>query len=152
MRLALGFAGPAFVALLAGASLVMQSALNSQLRSALNSPVRAGLISYVGGTITMLLIALAMRESWSYASDLPRVSWWLLTGGFFGAAYIVAIIVLIPRVGAATVFALIVTGQMLASLVFDQFGVFGITQRSIDLTRVAGALLLIAGVVLIRRP
>ena len=50
-----------------------------------------------------------------------------------------------------TLFAAIVTGQMFASLAFDQFGWFGLTPRPIDLTRVLGAVLLVGGVVLIRR-
>jgi bacterial/archaeal transporter family-2 protein len=152
MRIDWTFLGPALVAVGAGASFVMQSALNAELRTVLGSPIRASFISYAGGTLTMLVVALATRESWTYVHDFLRGSWWLWTGGFFGAIYVVVSILLLPRLGAATVFALLVTGQMAASLLFDQFGVFGLTQRSVDLTRVLGALLLIGGVVLMRRP
>jgi transporter family-2 protein len=41
---------------------------------------------------------------------------------------------------------------MLASLLFDQFGLFGLAARSIDATRVLGVVLIIGGVILIRRP
>jgi transporter family-2 protein len=81
---------------------------------------------------------------------VARSSWWLWTGGFFGAVYIVVAIALLPRLGAATVVALIVAGQMLASLAFDHFGLLGLTPHPVSLPRLAGALLLIAGVVLIR--
>jgi transporter family-2 protein len=151
MRFGWGFLVPALVAIGAGGSFVMQSALNAQLRTVLGSPVRASFVSYLGGTLTMVLVALVTRESWAYVSDFARGSWWLWTGGFFGAIYVIVSIVLLPRLGAATVFACIVTGQMIASLLFDQYGLFGLTQRSIDATRVVGALLLVAGVVLIRR-
>ena len=53
--------------------------------------------------------------------------------------------------GAATFFALLITGQMLASVLFDQFGLLGLAQRSIDLPRLVGIALLVGGVVLIRR-
>jgi transporter family-2 protein len=57
---------------------------------------------------------------------------------------------MIPRLGAATVLALIVVGQMLGSLTLDHFGILGIPQHPVNPTRLAGAGLLIAGVVLIR--
>jgi transporter family-2 protein len=151
MRIGLGFLIPALIAVGAGVSFVMQSAVNAQLRTVLASPVRASFISYLGGTLVMAVIALALRESWSYASDFTHSSWLLWTGGFFGAIYVIVSIVLLPRLGAATVFACLVTGQMIGSLLFDQYGLFGLTQRSIDPTRIAGAVLLVAGVVLIRR-
>jgi transporter family-2 protein len=65
--------------------------------------------------------------------------------------YVVIIIVLLPRLGTATVIALFVLGQMIASLAFDNFGVFGVPKHPADMTRIAGALLLVAGVFLIRR-
>jgi transporter family-2 protein len=151
MRIAWSFLGPALLAVGAGARFVTQSALNAQLRVVLNSPVRASFVSYAGGTLAMVIVALAMRESWAYVHDFSRSSWWLWTGGFFGAIYVVISIVLLPRIGAATLFAAIVTGQMVASLAFDQWGLFGLAPRAVDLSRVLGALLLVAGVVLIRR-
>jgi len=39
---------------------------------------------------------------------------------------------------------------MLGSIVFDHYGLFGLMQHPIDLSRLTGALLLIFGVVLIR--
>lgn len=152
MRIGGAFLVPAFVAISAGVSFITQSALNAQLRVVLDSPIRAGFVSYAGGTIVMALVALAQRESWAYVHDFTRSQWLLWTGGLFGSVYVIVAIVLLPRLGAATVFALLVSGQMLGSLVFDQFGLFSLAQRSIDVTRVVGALFLVLGVILIRRP
>lgn len=152
MRNGWGFIVLAFFGVGAGVSFITQSVLNAQLRVVLGSPIRSGFVSYAGGTIVMALIALGTRESWAYAHDFVRNQWLLWTGGFFGSIYVIVAIVLLPRLGAATVFALLVSGQMLGSLFFDQFGLFGLAHRSIDLSRVAGALLLVVGVILIRRP
>jgi transporter family-2 protein len=57
----------------------------------------------------------------------------------------------VPQLGAATFIALLITGQMLASVTSDHFGWMGLAQRSIDLPRLIGVALLIGGVVLIRR-
>jgi len=120
------------------------------LRGCLGSASWAAFISYLGGGITMLVILLVMREPWLSSASVARSSWWLWTGGFFGAIYIVVAVVLLPRLGAATVVALIVTGQMLSSLAFDQFGLLGIIQHPVSILRLAGALLLVAGVILIQ--
>jgi transporter family-2 protein len=81
---------------------------------------------------------------------LQRSHWISWSGGFFGAVYIAISILLIPRLGAAMVIALIVAGQMLGSLAFDHFGILGLPVHSLTLTRLAGAALLVTGVVLIR--
>ena len=57
---------------------------------------------------------------------------------------------LIPRLGAATVLALLIAGQLLSAIAFDHFGLFGLERHPIDLGRMAGAALLIGGVLLIR--
>jgi transporter family-2 protein len=53
---------------------------------------------------------------------VAKSSAWSWTGGVFGTIYIVVSILLLPHLGAATVVALLVTGQMLGSLVFDHYG------------------------------
>ncbi len=57
---------------------------------------------------------------------------------------------MVPRLGAATVIALIVVGQMLGSLAFDHFGLLNIPQHGVNPVRLTGAAFLILGVVLIR--
>lgn len=138
------------VAISAGVSLVVQVALNSKLRLGLNSWSWAGFVSYLGGTLTMLAVLLVQRPAWPVAAARAALPWSAWTGGFFGAVYIVFAIVLIPRLGAAALVALVVAGQMLASLLFDQWGLLGLPQHSASPARIVGATLLIAGVVLVR--
>ena len=138
------------VAFGAGLSAVFQTALNGNLRLEIGSPWWAGIISYLGGTIAMLAMVLAMREPMLTGADVQRshiLSW---TGGIFGAIYIAASILLLPRLGAATLIALLVAGQMFGSLVFDHFGLFGVPVHPLNALRLSGAALLIAGVILIR--
>jgi len=74
----------------------------------------------------------------------------LCAGGLFGAMFVATAIFMVPRLGAATVLALIVVGQMLGSLTLDQFGIVGIPQHSISPIRLIGAAFLILGVLLVR--
>jgi bacterial/archaeal transporter family-2 protein len=134
----------------AGFSLVFQQAINANLRAEIGSPLWAGFVSYLGGTLTMLLVAMLLREPLPSVQELQRSHWISWSGGFFGAVYIGISILLIPRLGAAMVIALIVAGQMLGSLAFDHFGILGLPVHSLTLTRLAGATLLVTGVVLIR--
>jgi transporter family-2 protein len=98
----------------------------------------------------MLAAALAVHHSFPTAGMLGRshaMSW---TGGIFGAIYIAISILLVPRLGAATVIALLVAGQMTGSLVFDHFGLFGLPVHPITAPRAIGAVLLLLGAILVR--
>ena len=134
----------------AGVSVVVQQVLVANLRVSLGSAPWAAFISYVGGTLTMLLILLLMREPWVSMAGVAKSSWLSWAAGVFGVIYIVLAILLIPKLGAATVVALIVAGQLLASLVFDHFGLFGLPRQPADAYRILGAAMLLGGVVLIR--
>ena len=83
-------------------------------------------------------------------ADLHRTNGWAWTGGFFGTVYIAISIFLVPRLGAGFFVALLVAAQMVASIAFDHFGALGLSEHPIDVPRLLGAVLLIAGVVLIR--
>jgi transporter family-2 protein len=138
------------LALAAGVSFVCQQAVNANLRAEIGSAWWAGFVSYLGGTLVMLIVALALREPFVWSSPIGQGRWLPWTGGIFGAIYIAVSIFLLPRFGAATVIGLIVAGQMLGSLAFDHFGLFGLQIHLISPARVFGAMLLVTGVVLIR--
>lgn len=134
----------------AGVSVALQQVLNANLRTDLGSPWWAGFVSYVVGMLAMLAVAL-LAPGPRLAEAVGGVgSWVTWTGGLFGALFIGTAILMVPRLGAATVLALIVVGQMLGSLAFDHVGLLGLPQQPISPTRLAGAASLILGVVLIR--
>ena len=140
----------AVAAIFAGACVVVQQALNATLRSELGSAFWAAFISYAVGMLTLLFVLVTIREPWLAFSTIAKSSLPSWIGGVFGTVYIVSSIMLLPRLGAMTVVALLITGQMLASVVFDHFGLFGLAQRPIDVYRAGGAVLLILGVLLVR--
>ena len=140
--------GPIIVALAAGVSLLVQIVLNARLRTGLAAWSWAALVSYLGGTLAVATMLLIQRAPWP--SIRCHVPWWAWAGGLFGALYLVLAIISVPRLGAASTVALVVTGQMLASLVFDHFGLLGLVPQTASATRVLGAALLVASVVLMR--
>ena len=146
-----GLALPVLLAIAAGVSIVVQQVLNSNLRTALNSAAWSGFMSYFVGVVCMALLALALRDPLPAVGVAARIPWWAWSGGLFGAIFIGLAILLVPHLGAATFIALLVTGQMLASVAFDHFGWLGLAQRPMDVPRLIGVALLIGGVILIRR-
>lgn len=139
-----------FLAAAAGVSIVVQQVLNAKLRAEIDSAAWSGFTSYLVGLICMALLAMVVGDPVPTGA-VARIPWWSWSGGLFGAIFIALAILLVPKLGAATFIALLITGQMLASVTMDHFGWLGLAQREIDLPRVIGVLLLIGGVVLIRR-
>ena len=146
----IGIAWLTIMGVAAGASVVVQQALIANLRETLGSPLWAALISYIGGTLAMIALILINRERWPAENITGGGPWLPWISGVFGVFYIIIAISLMPKLGAATVLALLVAGQMLASILFDHFGIMGLPQQSADLTRIIGGLLLVGGVILIR--
>lgn len=134
----------------AGVSLALQQVLNARLRGELASPWWAGVVSYAVGTLVMLAAVAAFGSPRPTGATLTRVPWPAWTGGVFGAIFVATAILTVPRLGAATVLALVVVGQMLGALAFDRIGLLGLTPHPLTALRLTGAMLLVLGVVLVR--
>jgi bacterial/archaeal transporter family-2 protein len=139
------------LAVAAGVLLPVQAGINAQLRSAVGSPLSAALVSFLVGTAGLAAAAVLFRESFPLRGAWVATPWWYWVGGLIGALYVVATIVLAPRLGAATMIAAIVAGQMVASLLLDQYGVLGFPVHPISAPRMLGAALVIGGVILVQR-
>ena len=139
------------LALLVGIVLPVQAGINAQLRIGVGHPMLAAFISFAVGTVALLGLNIVMRVPFPSGDAAARMPWWYWCGGLLGAAYIYLAVILAPRLGAATLVAVIVAGQMVASLVLDQFGLVGYPQQSLTPTRFVGALLVIGGVFLVQR-
>ena len=145
-----GIAAAMALTVVAGVGLVVQQILNADLRVSLGSAAWAGFISYIGGTLCMIVLILVMRDGVPSAAAIARSNWFSWVGGFFGAVFIAMGIFFIQRLGAATFIALLIAGQMLGSLLLDHYGALGLPQHPADATRLIGAALLVGGVILIR--
>ena len=138
------------LAALAGVAIATQQVFNGGLRQAIGSVWWAGLVSYLGGTAFMVAALLVTRDAIPAAASLRQVTPIHWTGGVLGGVYIILSLFALPRLGVALVLALVVVGQMIASLGFDQFRLFGVPQHPVSFVRILGALALVIGVVLIK--
>ena len=81
--------------------------------------------------------------------DAVAAPWTAWVGGLLGAAYAVIVVVLAKELGAATLTALVVTGQLIGSVVLDHYGLLDFDVRAISAGRLAGCGLLLSGTFLI---
>ncbi len=138
-------------AFVAGAALPVQFSINAVLRGFVGGPAVAATISFFGGTLAVIVVALVLRESWPLGEAVARAPGWAWVGGLLGALYVLATIVVIPRLGAATTVGLILAGQVLASIVIDHFGLIRVPVHELNIPRLAGAVLIVIGVALVQR-
>jgi transporter family-2 protein len=139
------------LAILAGAMLPVQTGVNVQLRGLIGHPITAALVSFLVGSAGLAVAAVVARAPLTLGGAWTRSEWWHWSGGLLGAVYIVGTIVLAPRLGAATLVAALVAGQMIMSLVIDQYGWVGFAEHPISPLRLLGAALVVGGVVLVHR-
>lgn len=137
------------VALIGGAALSVQAPINAVLARGAESVLWAGVVSYAVGLGCVVALTLAARVPWP-AATISLVPWWAWTGGLFGAVYVVTAIIAVPRLGAAALVAVVITSQLVATLLLDHFGLLGLPEHGINLWRLLGAAFLVCGVLLIR--
>jgi bacterial/archaeal transporter family-2 protein len=102
-------------------------------------------------TLVLGAAVLLAREGVPALSDVAGAPWWVWPRGLLGVFYLVASIILTPRLGAANTVAFVLAGQVLASMTLDQFGLLNLPVHSISLARLGAAALVIAGVFVVLR-
>ncbi|MGH7976605.1 MAG: DMT family transporter [Limisphaerales bacterium] len=140
------------LALLAGALIPVQAAANAALSKSLqgNVAVSAVILFVVAGVIACAAVLLSGAKIPSL-KQFAAAPTWSYIGGVIVAIYVLTITFLVPRIGVGPAISLIVTGQIMAALIIDQFGLLGALQFSLTTGRIIGAILMITGVFLTTR-
>ena len=141
---------PMLLVLAAGGMISLQAPTNAMLARAGGSPVLAALISFAVGTVVLLGVWLASgsRPRASSFAGLPPYAWF---GGAYGALYVAVAAYAAPKIGLASLITIGIAGQIVMALLLDHVGAFGLPRDPLSIGRIAGALLVVAGVVLVRR-
>ena len=133
-----------------GGLIALQAPINSILGKATGS-LQAAFISFAIGTVVLAVIAAFAKGGFGTMGEATSLSWYYLTGGVLGAAYVTTVLVTVRSLGAGPVVAATVAGQLTASVVVDQFGLLGVERDPISVGKVVGIALLALGVLLIVR-
>ena len=138
------------IGLVAGCLLGTQPSVNGQLGRNLEHPLQASLISFASGTLIILVLSVATGSFPPVFTAPPRAfPWWIWCGGAIGVVLVTSSLILVPRVGSLPWFAAVMTGQTVAALLLDHFGLLGNPRTEASPLRLIGASLLIAGVLVI---
>src|SRR3954469_6978722 len=122
-----------------------QAGVNAQLSHWVQSPVRAAFISFVVGTIALLVLSIAVWKPLPSGPRLADAPWWVWVGGLLGAFYVAGSIITAPRLGASVLIAAVIAGQSLASLLADHCGWVAFRQHHVRQGRAAVMALVLAG-------
>lgn len=134
---------------LGGTAISLQAPINAALARELGGPVPAAAVSFGVGFIVLLAIALVQGQGEAFLK-LPQVPTWTLVGGCLGAWYVLTSIWGVSQLGVLTLIAALILGQMTAAMVIDATGALGVAVREVTPTRIAAAVLVMAGLVLSR--
>lgn len=137
-------------ALLIGCLLAVQASANLQLNKAVGTPYGASTLQlwFAAVLLAVLAVAAGVAGALSGVFDVPA---WYLLGGLASPLYITSGILLFPRMGALAAGGLFVTGQMLASVAVDMFGLFGVPREPVGVGTVAGSVAVLVGITVIIR-
>lgn len=139
------------LAVLAGMAVPIQASLNSRLASSLGSEIPAAVIALGLGCVTLFVFMLVTGVPLTSFAALKTTPVGYMIGGFFGAMFVGSMVYTVPRIGVALSLGLTIGGQMIVALVIDHFGWMGMEQKGFNVWRLVGAILITAGVVLIKR-
>ena len=139
-------------ALACGVVLTTQVATNKQLGEHLHNLYIPAVANMVIGFVATVALTLTLSQDYPTSAMIRSAPWYgWIGGGVLGATYLTGTILLAPRIGAAALIGLVVTGQIVFSVMCDQFAWFGFEQHSANLPRLCGCLLLIGGVALVSK-
>jgi transporter family-2 protein len=140
----------AIMAFAAGAFLPIQAGMNSKLAKTGGSPFHASMTSFAIGVIALIAYILVTSQdvSWKGMRGAPTYAW---AGGLLGAFYVTVIVLAFPKLGPGLTFGLVVAGQLLLSMLMEHYQFMGAQAQPISLGRIAGLLLIVAGVVIMKK-
>ncbi len=139
------------LAISAGAAVSVQAVINGSLGAQLNNPMLAATISFGVGFVVALVLFLFSGGFSQADLNLENISPILFTGGALGVLYVASVLFLVPKIGVGSTIILVITGQLLLSVLIDHFSLLGVTSRALDGPRILGLLLVVAGAYLVIR-
>lgn len=141
--------GLALLTVLIGTLLPVQAGLNAELTKILKHPLLGAFISFTMGALTLAILILFQKTSLGDLRRLTSIPPYYYLGGMMGALFVGSSIFMIPRLGATTMMAAFVTGQLVSSVIVDHNGWFNLPVYQVTTSRIIGIVLLFAGLLLV---
>jgi len=130
-------------AVIGGVTVALQAQMMGLLDKGIGT-LEGVFITYAGGglliTLAMIFMGGGNLGAWQ------SVPWYAYSSGALGLVIVGAIGYSAPRLGLVATFTIIVSSQFVVAALIDHFGVLGATTRPLDLSRLLGMALLLAGI------
>lgn len=123
--------------------------MNGALRQALANPWLASIVSFLPIVAFLAVVFLCQLRPLPTREGMGGMPWWAPLGGLAGAFAVVAGLLFVDKIGAGAFGGLTITANILMSLAVDHFGLFGMETHAINVWRVLGGVLMVAGIALI---
>ncbi|HCW98905.1 MULTISPECIES: DMT family transporter [Pantoea] len=127
------------LAVVGGALLSIQAAINGQLGGKVGVFRCAFLTFALGAVVTALLIFFFAPPQTHTLLDVPK---WQLLGALCGVPYIVIMVLAVQRIGAAVATVAVIFGQLAMSMLIDNFGWLGNAAIAFSPSRLAAVVCL----------
>jgi len=131
------------VAAIGGVTVALQAQMMGLLDETIGT-LEGVFITYVSGGLLIAIPMLFMRGG--NLGAWQGVPWYAYSSGALGLIIVGAIGYSAPRLGLVATFTIIVSAQFVVAALIDHFGVLGAATRPLDLSRLLGISLLLAGI------
>ncbi len=140
------------IGVIAGIASTVQASINTEARRFFRSPfITAGLNFMVAWLCLAAFIIISEHRFFIPVSEVAKNPPWIWLGGVCAIIIVTLNIVCVPKLGAAGNVMILNFGQAVTGLVIDHFALFGADEAQMSMTRLAGAVLVFAGLVLVTR-
>jgi transporter family-2 protein len=136
------------LAFIGGAMTAFQPLINSKLTQHLTSPIWGSFVSFVVGTVALLILGLIISGGKFMQVDMDGVKWWMWTGGLLGAVFVTVAIYVVPYMGVAAMIAVMIAGQLVMAAILDHFGILANAPNPITWQKFLGLTLLCIGAII----
>lgn len=142
-------------ALLAGSCIAVQAAMNARLGQIINNTWLATSYAFFTSFLLVFLMFLLLNTTgitiqWQQTS-FSEVPWYLWFSCVLSVIGVGSMYWLIPKMGVGTLMSYALTGQLIVAMLISHFGLFESPQKFISMTKLAGSLLLIMGILLLNK-
>ncbi len=138
------------IGVIAGIASTVQASVNTEARKFFRSPfITAGLNFTVAWLCLAAFIIFNEHRLSIPVGEIAKNPPWIWLGGVCAIIIVTLNIVCVPKLGAAGNVMILNFGQIVTGLVIDHFALFGADEARISLTRVIGAVMVFAGLILV---
>ena len=138
------------LAMAAGAAIAIQATMNAQLGVLLKSSMLGTSVAFLVSLLFTLSVMILSTKHYPQLAEIKAVPVYLwFTGGALSAFGVGMFYYLIPKMGVGSMMSYALSGQIIIAIIASHFGWFELPVKPINSLKIAGGVLLIAGVLLL---